>query len=57
LALESLGVQGEPDGFNIDTSSLDKGLELVRLKDSSEKRSILEDESSVNNSKFSRHDR
>jgi hypothetical protein len=31
LALESLGVQGEPDGFNFNTSSLDKGLELVGL--------------------------
>jgi hypothetical protein len=32
LALEGLGVQGEPDRFNFDTSSLDKGLELVRLQ-------------------------
>jgi hypothetical protein len=32
LASESLGVKGEPDGLNFNTSSLDKGGELVSLK-------------------------
>jgi hypothetical protein len=31
LTSESLGVKGEPDGFNFDTSSLDKSGELIGL--------------------------
>jgi hypothetical protein len=40
LASESLGIEGEPDGLNFDTSGLDKGGELVGLISNKKKNNI-----------------
>jgi hypothetical protein len=41
LASESLGVEGEPDGLNLNTGGLDKGGELVSLKVEKEMRTLV----------------